>query len=59
MREEWVIEEQDEPTDEDVRRYDKGRNNKRVSNEEWRSASDEEARITQLKDGRTHLAYKA
>ena len=59
MREEGVIAEQDEPTDEDVRRYDKGRKNKRVSNEEWQSASDEEARITQLKDGRTHLAYKA
>ena len=48
-----------EPTDEEVRRYDKKRKNKRVSNEEWVSNSDAESRITQMKDGRTHLAYKA
>ena len=48
-----------EPTDEEVRRYDKKRKNKRVSNEEWVSQSDPESRITQMKDGRTHLAYKA
>jgi transposase len=33
--------------------------NKKISNEDWISPSDAEARITQLKDGRTHLAYKA
>ena len=32
---------------------------KKVSNEEWESPSDPDARITKLKDGRTHLAYKA
>ena len=47
------------PTDEEIRRYDKKRKNKRVSNEDWVSESDPESRITQLKDGRTHLAYKA
>jgi len=59
MREDGMIEADQEPTDEDVRRYDKKRKNKRVSNEEWVSATDAESRITQLKDGRTHLAYKA
>jgi transposase len=59
MREEGVIEPNEEPTDEEVRRYDKGRKNKRVSNDEWRSSTDPASRITQMKDGRTHLAYKA
>ena len=59
MREEGVIDQDDEPSDEEVRRYDKGRKNKRVSNTEWKSGTDEDARITRMKDGRTHLAYKA
>ena len=59
MREEGVIEEQHEPTDEEIRRFDKRRKNKKVSNEDWVSSSDPESRITQMKDGRTHLAYKA
>jgi transposase len=59
MREEGVIDKDHEPTDEEVRRYDKKRKNKRVSNEEWVSRSDPESRIAQVKDGRTHLAYKA
>jgi transposase len=59
MREEGVIEATEEPRDEEVRRYDKGRKNKKVSNEEWVSPSDPESRIAVMKDGRTHLAYKA
>jgi transposase len=59
MKEEGVIEPEDEPSDEEARRYDKGRKNKKVSNEEWVSQTDPESRITQMKDGRTHLAYKA
>lgn len=59
MKEEGKIDQQDEPTDEEIRRFDKGRKNKKVSNDEWASPVDPEARITQLKDGRTHLAYKA
>ena len=59
MREDDTIEADQEPTDEEVRCYDKKRKNKRVSNEEWMSPNDSESRITQLKDGRTHLAYKA
>src|SRR5205085_6977050 len=59
MREEGVLEKSQEPTDEEVRRYDQGRKNKRVSNDQWVSTTDPESRITPLKDGRTHLAYKA
>jgi transposase len=59
MREEGVIREDEEPTGEDVRRFDKGRKDKRVSNDDWQSRTGPESRITRLKDGRTHLAYKA
>jgi hypothetical protein len=47
------------PTDEDLRRFDKKRKDKRVSNEEWMSKTDADGRIAKMKDGRTHLAYKA
>jgi transposase len=59
MKEEGVIEKDHEPTVEEVRRYDKQRKNKKVSNEDWVSKSDAESQITRMKDGRTHLAYKA
>jgi len=59
MREEGLLEEDEQPADEDLRRFDKKRKNKRVSNDDWKSPSDPEARITKMKDGRTHLAYKA
>jgi transposase len=47
------------PTDEDLRKFDKKRKNKKVSNKEWESSSDPDSRIVKMKDGRTHLAYKA
>jgi transposase len=47
------------PTDEDLRRFDKKRPGKKVSNEEWQSSTDPDSRITKMKDGTTHLAYKA
>lgn len=59
MREEGVIEAKEQPTDEEIRRYDKGRKDKKVSNTEWVSKTDPESRITKMKDGRTHLAYKS
>jgi transposase len=46
------------PTAEDLVRFDRKRKGKRLSNAERTSASDPEARIAKLKDGRTHLAYK-
>lgn len=59
MLEEGVIAQEEQPTDEEVRRFDKKRKNKKVSNEEWISPNDPEARIAKMKDGTTHLAYKA
>jgi transposase len=48
-----------EPTAEDLARYDQKRKDKKVGNEEWQSRTDPEARIAKMKDGTTHLAYKA
>jgi transposase len=47
------------PTADDLVRLDRKREGKRLSNADWTSPSDPEARITKLKDGRTHLAYKS
>lgn len=49
----------EDPTDEELRRFDKNRPDKKVSNEEWQSPTDPDSRITKMKDGTTHLAYKA
>jgi transposase len=48
-----------DPTDEELRRFDKKRKDKTASNDDWKSSSDPDAQITKMKDGRTHLAYKA
>src|SRR6187200_670140 len=58
MQEEGVVAPDEQPSDEEVRRYDQ-RRRKKVSNEEWESPTDPDSRIAQMKDGRTHLAYKA
>lgn len=49
----------EQPSDEDLRRFDKQRQDKKVSNAEWVSETDADAEITKMKDGTTHLAYKA
>ena len=46
----------EDPTDEDIRKFDKKRK-KKVSNKEWMSPNDPDARIAKMKDGRTHTAY--
>jgi transposase len=46
------------PTREDLARLDRKRK-KRMSNQEWKSPADQDARIAKMKDGRTHLAHKA
>lgn len=46
------------PTREDVARLDRQRKNK-ASNADWVNPHDGDARITKMKDGRTHLAHKA
>ena len=46
------------PTREDLARVDRKRK-KKGSNREWVNPHDRDARITRMKDGRTHLAHKA
>jgi len=45
------------PTREALARLDR-RRKKRTANAEWVNPSDPDAKVTQLKDGRTHLAHK-
>jgi transposase len=46
------------PSADDLVRIDRARKGKKLSNEDWISETDPEAKIAKLKDGRTHLAYK-
>lgn len=46
------------PTREDLARLDRKRKNK-GSNDDWTHLHDPDAKITKMKDGRTHLAHKA
>jgi transposase len=59
MREEGVIGPDETPDLPAIKRFDKARKDKKVSNEEWESRTDPDSRITKMKDGTTHLAYKA
>ena len=46
------------PTAAELKQFDRQRKGKRLSNAEWASPTDPEARITRMQDGRTRLAYK-
>jgi len=46
------------PTAEDLARFDRKRKGKTLSNADWKSPTDPEAKIAKMKDGTTHLAYK-
>ncbi len=46
------------PTKADKIHADKKRKNKKLSNKEWQSASDKDARIARMKDKTTKMAYK-
>jgi transposase len=46
------------PTAEDLIRLDRHRTGKKLSNADWASPTDPDAKIAKMKDGRTHLAYK-
>ena len=46
------------PTTDDLVRLDRARTGKKLSNADWESPIDPDARIARLKDGRTRLAYK-
>ena len=46
------------PTRAELARFDRSRT-KKMSNAEWTHPHDPDARVTTMKDGRTHLAHKA
>lgn len=57
MLEAGEIAEGDEPSAEDIARFDKRRKDKKVSNQEWQSETDPDSRIAKMKDGRTQALY--
>jgi len=46
------------PSAEDLARLDRKRKGKKLSNDDWKSPVDPDAKIARMKDGTTHLAYK-
>ena len=46
------------PTAEDLAKFDRQRKGKKCSNDDWHNPHDPDAKITKMKDGRTHLAHK-
>ena len=46
------------PAMDDLVRLDRKRKGKKLSNEDWTSRTDPDAKIAKMKDGSTHLAYK-
>ena len=49
----------DDPTDDELRQFDRNRPGKKVSNDDWENPNDPDATITRMKDGTTRMAYKA
>lgn len=49
----------EDPTTAELARFDRKRKRRTTSNKDWENPNDPEARITKMKDGRTHFAYKA
>ncbi len=48
-----------DPTEDDLKKFDQQRQGKTLSNEQWQSPTDPDGRIAKMKDGTTHVAYKA
>lgn len=46
------------PTAAQLANFDRKRKGKKTGNDDWFNPHDPDAKITQMKDGRTHLAYK-
>jgi len=57
MQESGEIEEGDQPTVEEMTRFDRKRKDKKTSNREWQSTTDPDSRIAKMKDGRTHAFF--
>ncbi len=49
----------EDPTDAELRQFDRKRPGKKVSNDDWEDPNDPDARITRMKNGTTRMAYKA
>jgi transposase len=47
------------PTAEDLRKFDRKRKGRKTSNRDFESPTDPDSRIAKMKDGTTHLAFKA
>ena len=50
--------EPEDPSAEDIARFDRRRKGKKLSNRHWKNPHNPEAKIAKLKDGRTHFAEK-
>lgn len=48
----------DDPSDDEVGRYDRRRKGRKTSNQDWHNPHNPDAKITKMKDGRTHFAEK-
>ena len=49
----------EDPTDDELRRFDRNRPEKKVSSDDWENPNDPDATITRTKDETTRMAYKA
>jgi len=47
------------PSASEVQKFDRDRKDKTCSNADWESPADPDAKVARMKDGTTHLAYKA
>lgn len=50
--------EPEDPGPEDISRFDRRRKGKKLSNKHWHNPHNRQAKITKMKDGRTHFAEK-
>jgi len=50
--------EPEDPGPDDISRFDRRRKGKKLSNKHWHNPHNPEAKITKMKDGRTHFAEK-
>lgn len=51
-------EEPDDPSPEDIARFDRRRKGKKLSHKHWKNPHNPDAKVTKMKDGRTHFAEK-
>jgi transposase len=49
----------EDPSDEDLIKFDRKRKGKTLSNDDWESKGDPDSRVMRMKDKTTHLGYKA